>query len=244
MAVQTTTNTALVAGTPAPDFSLPATPDQLVSLPRLPRPAGDPRLLSRRLEPGLRRPDGALQRDSAGIPSFNAELLGISVDGAWCHVAFARSESSISPCSPISSRRGEVARRYGVYRERETARASARCSSSTQTASSAGATCRRPASTRAPTASSSALEALERGGCSMSDGERARLTLPVSARDHVGGTGDRHGHAGRIRRLRVSPLRPRLSDRQENSGTLGSRLRFVFRNFPLIAGPPACATRC
>ena len=42
------------------------------------------------------------------LPEFQkheAELLGISVDGAWCHAAFARERSCISRCSPTSSRK-------------------------------------------------------------------------------------------------------------------------------------------
>ena len=48
---------------------------------------------------------------------FHAELLGISVDGAWCHSAFKDARklhmSLLSDFEP----KGEVARRYGVYRD-------------------------------------------------------------------------------------------------------------------------------
>jgi hypothetical protein len=36
---------------------------------------------------------------------FNAELLGISVDGVWSHLAFAKVGTCISRYSPTSSRR-------------------------------------------------------------------------------------------------------------------------------------------
>src|SRR5580693_9173088 len=88
----TTTHTpqsALEAGTAAPDFRLPSTPDQQVSLHEFRgRPVvlvfypadwspvcGDQTALYNELLPEFHR--------------FDAELLGISVDGAWCHLAFA-----------------------------------------------------------------------------------------------------------------------------------------------------------
>ncbi len=74
----------LSAGTVAPDFSLPATPDQRVSLHEFRgRPVvlafypadwspvcGDQLALYNELRPEFHR--------------FNAELIGISVDGSWC----------------------------------------------------------------------------------------------------------------------------------------------------------------
>ena len=48
----------LLAGTPAPEFTLHVTPDQTLSLERTARQARDSCVLSRGLESGLRRPDG------------------------------------------------------------------------------------------------------------------------------------------------------------------------------------------
>ena len=50
---------------------------------------------------------------------FRAQLLGISVDGAWCHVAFARDRKLQFPLLADFEPKGEVARRYGVYRTDE-----------------------------------------------------------------------------------------------------------------------------
>ena len=50
---------------------------------------------------------------------FNAELLGISVDGAWCHAAFARDRKLHFPLLADFEPKGVVARDYGVYRDKD-----------------------------------------------------------------------------------------------------------------------------
>jgi peroxiredoxin len=47
---------------------------------------------------------------------FHATLAGISVDGAWCHAAFARDRKLHFPLLSDFEPKGEVARNYGVYR--------------------------------------------------------------------------------------------------------------------------------
>ena len=61
----------LGAGTVAPDFTLRVTPDQ-GSRCAICGQTGHPRLLPRRLESRLRRPDGALQRDLPRVPASTA----------------------------------------------------------------------------------------------------------------------------------------------------------------------------
>jgi len=104
-------------GTPAPDFTLHSTPDQTVSLRDFRgRPVilafypadwspvcGDQMALYNEILPEFRR--------------FGAELLGISVDGVWCHLAFAQSRRLHFPLLADFEPKGAVARRYGVYRE-------------------------------------------------------------------------------------------------------------------------------
>jgi len=48
---------------------------------------------------------------------YGAELLGISVDGAWCHLAFAQQRRLHFPLLADFEPKGAVARRYGVYRD-------------------------------------------------------------------------------------------------------------------------------
>lgn len=53
------------------------------------------------------------------ILDLNAELVGISVDGVWCHQAFARSLQLGFALLSDAHPRGGAARAYGVYRPRE-----------------------------------------------------------------------------------------------------------------------------
>jgi peroxiredoxin len=50
---------------------------------------------------------------------LGAELIGISVDGAWCHAAFARDRKLHFPLLADFEPKGDVARRYGVYRDQD-----------------------------------------------------------------------------------------------------------------------------
>ncbi|PSH02696.1 MAG: peroxiredoxin [Acidobacteria bacterium] len=47
---------------------------------------------------------------------FGAELLGISVDGPWCHAAFAKARNLHFRLLSDFEPKGAVARQYGVYR--------------------------------------------------------------------------------------------------------------------------------
>src|SRR5258705_8703457 len=54
------------------------------------------------------------------LPEFQklgAELLGISVDGVWCHAAFAKDRKLHFPLLSDFEPKGEIARTYGVYRQ-------------------------------------------------------------------------------------------------------------------------------
>jgi peroxiredoxin len=53
------------------------------------------------------------------LPEFerhDAALVGISVDGIWCHQAFANDRNLHFPLLSDFEPKGEVARTYGVYR--------------------------------------------------------------------------------------------------------------------------------
>jgi peroxiredoxin len=45
-----------------------------------------------------------------------AELLGISVDGVWCHDEFAKVRHLHFPLLADFEPKGEIARKYGAYR--------------------------------------------------------------------------------------------------------------------------------
>lgn len=110
---------ALPAGTAAPPFSLPATPDQKVTLAQL---RGRPAILA--FYPADWSPvcgdQMALYNEL--LPEFHragAQLVGISVDGVWCHAAFAEQRRLHFPLLADFEPKGEVARRYGVYRDHD-----------------------------------------------------------------------------------------------------------------------------
>jgi len=106
---------ALAEGATAPNFLLNSTPDQKVSLsdfrgrrvilafyPADWSPVcGDQMTLYQEILPEFKR--------------LRAELLGISVDGAWCHAAFARDRKLHFPLLADFEPKGSVARDYGVY---------------------------------------------------------------------------------------------------------------------------------
>ena len=110
---------ALQAGTPAPNFTLSSTPDQKVSLEDFRgRPVilafypadwspvcGDQMALYNEILPEFKR--------------FGAELFGISVDGAWCHSAYRQNRNLHFSLLADFEPKGEVARNYGVYRPGE-----------------------------------------------------------------------------------------------------------------------------
>jgi peroxiredoxin len=108
--------TPLPAGTKAPDFELPSQPDQTVSLADF---RGQPVILA--FYPGDWSPvcSDQLALYQAVLPEFqrfNAQLLGISVDGVWSHLAFAKDRNLQFPLLADFEPKGEVARAYGVYR--------------------------------------------------------------------------------------------------------------------------------
>jgi peroxiredoxin len=109
--------TALPAGENAPDFTLHSTPDQAVSLAEL---SGRPVILA--FYPADWSPvcgdQMALYNEI--LPEFQrlgATLLGLSVDGVWCHTAFAGARKLHFPLLADFEPKGAVAKRYGVYRE-------------------------------------------------------------------------------------------------------------------------------
>src|SRR5262249_28048794 len=50
---------------------------------------------------------------------FQAHLLGISVDGVWCHLAFAKDRKLRFPLLSDFEPKGAVARTYGTYRQQD-----------------------------------------------------------------------------------------------------------------------------
>ena len=107
----------LQPGTAAPAFDLNCTPDQKVSLSEF---RGRPVILA--FYPADWSPvcgdQMALYNELlAEFQKFGAQLLGISVDGVWCHEAFAKDRRLRFPLLSDFEPKGETARKYGAYRE-------------------------------------------------------------------------------------------------------------------------------
>jgi peroxiredoxin len=109
----------LTPGTKAPDFSLHVTPDQKLALSEL---RGNPVILA--FYPADFSPvcgdQMALYNEI--LPEFKkygAELLGISVDGVWCHEEFTKNRHLHFPLLADFEPKGDTARKYGAYRHED-----------------------------------------------------------------------------------------------------------------------------
>jgi peroxiredoxin len=111
--------TILPAGVAAPGFSLLATPDRRLTLEELRgRPVvlafypadwspvcGDQMALYNQILPEFHR--------------FDAQVVGISVDGPWCHAAFSTSRKLRFPLLSDFEPKGATAKAYEAYREQD-----------------------------------------------------------------------------------------------------------------------------
>src|SRR5437867_2653395 len=109
----------LSPGTPAPDFELPSTPDQKVMLSDF---RGQPVILVFYPEdwsPVCSDQLGLYQAVLPEFQRFNAELIAISVDSAWSHVAFAKDRNLHFPLLSDFEPKGAVAKTFQVSRARQ-----------------------------------------------------------------------------------------------------------------------------
>ena len=109
----------LPTGSEAPAFELSSTPDQTVSLAEF---RGQPVILAFYPEdwsPVCSDQMALYQEVLPEFRKFNAELIGISVDSVWCHLAFAKDRNLHFPLLSDFEPKGAVARSYHVYRTKE-----------------------------------------------------------------------------------------------------------------------------
>jgi len=116
---QQSQTTALQPGITAPDFTLRTTPDQSISLNQY---RGNPVILV--FYPADFSPvcGDEMTLFNELLPEFqrlNAEVIGISVDGVWCHLAFSKEKNLKIPLLTDFEPKGEVAKKYGVYRKKD-----------------------------------------------------------------------------------------------------------------------------
>jgi len=107
----------LSLGAEAPNFTLPTTPDQSVSLSEF---RGKPVILT--FYPADWSPvcgDQLVLYNEllSEFARFGAQLLGISVDGVWCHLAFAHDRKLRFPLLSDFEPKGSVAKSYQAYRK-------------------------------------------------------------------------------------------------------------------------------
>ena len=112
-------SSALAAGAAAPEFELNSTPDQKVKLSDF---RSNPVILA--FYPADWSPVCGDQMSLYNeiLEEFRhhgAQLLGISVDGVWCHRAFADARKLHFPLLADFEPKGGVARAFGVYRSGE-----------------------------------------------------------------------------------------------------------------------------
>jgi peroxiredoxin len=106
-------------GSIAPDFSLFATPDQRLSLSEF---RGKKVILA--FYPADWSPVCGDQMTLYNevlkyFHKHNAEVLGISVDGKWCHLAFSRERNLHFPLLADFEPKGAVAKMYEVFETKE-----------------------------------------------------------------------------------------------------------------------------
>jgi peroxiredoxin len=109
----------LTAGTNAPNFTLRVTPDQTLSLSELANKAVILAFYPADWSPVC---GDQLTLYNEVLPEFHkygAELVGISVDGVWCHEAYAKDRRLHFPLLADFHPKGAVAISYGAYRDSE-----------------------------------------------------------------------------------------------------------------------------
>ncbi len=105
----------LEPGSKAPDFTLKSTPDQTVSLREF---RGRPVVLAffpADFSPVCSDQMGLYAQVMPEFTNFKAQVLGISVDGIWSHIAFAKERNLNFPLLSDFEPKGAVSRAYGAY---------------------------------------------------------------------------------------------------------------------------------
>ena len=109
----------LEPGTEAPDFELFTTPDQKIKLSQLKGKKVILAFYPADWSPVCGDQVVLLNETLKFFHKYNAQLLGISVDGKWCHVAFSNSRKLHFPLLADFEPKGAVAKAYDVYDDTE-----------------------------------------------------------------------------------------------------------------------------
>jgi peroxiredoxin len=112
-------NTPLEHGTQAPHWELYSTPNEKVSLSDF---RGRPLAMAfypADWSPVCSDQMALYQEISPLLKEFDAGIVGVSVDGVWCHRAFAEHRNIHFPLLADFEPKGEVSRLYNSYRSKE-----------------------------------------------------------------------------------------------------------------------------
>ena len=109
----------LQTGTKAPEFSLNSTPDQKIQLSQLKGKRVILAFYPADWSPVCSDQMGLYNETLKFFHKENAEILGISVDSKWCHLAFAQDRKLHFPLLADFEPKGAVAKLYDVYDEDE-----------------------------------------------------------------------------------------------------------------------------
>jgi peroxiredoxin len=112
-------NVPLSAGTKAPEFSLPDSNGNIVNLNDY--RGKDVMLVFYPLDwsPGCSQQLDLYQSELSGLQQKGLHLIGISVDSLYSHGAWAATRGISFPLLSDFAPKGETARKYGVYREKD-----------------------------------------------------------------------------------------------------------------------------
>src|SRR5450432_3658718 len=109
----------LPIGTQAPNFSLYTTPDQKIDLNQLKGKRVILAFYPADWSPVCGDQMGLYNETLKLFHKQNAELIGISVDSKWCHLAFSQDRKFHFPLLSDFEPKGAVAKLYDVYDEHE-----------------------------------------------------------------------------------------------------------------------------
>ena len=117
--------TMIDIGTDAPDFELPSSELTPEGKPGKPIKLSDFRgkknvvlaFYPLDFSPVCSAEHGCLREDISQLEAANAQVLGISVDSAWTHQAFAKHLGISYPLLADFHPKGSVAQRYGLFEE-------------------------------------------------------------------------------------------------------------------------------
>lgn len=107
----------LTKGVKAPEFTLKVTPDQDLSLSEL---LGNPVIIAfypADWSPVCGDQMSVYNQILSEFHKYQASLIGISVDGVWCHDAFREHRHLHFPLLSDYEPKGAVSKQYGAYRE-------------------------------------------------------------------------------------------------------------------------------